>query len=90
MLIPKGGAPNEIVINQCVLQQVVTHVESVYGLTTDGQVRGGAELPLILEQLQASSMTSVGRGLAGQRPDGTPRGEATVNALLDAAPVPGA
>jgi hypothetical protein len=52
MLIPEGGAPSEIVINQCVLQQVVTHVESVYGLTTDGQVRGGADLPLILEQLQ--------------------------------------
>ena len=52
MLIPEGGAPSEIVINQCVLQQVVTHVESVYGLTTDGQVRGGPDLPLILEQLQ--------------------------------------
>jgi hypothetical protein len=49
MLISERGAPSEIVINQCVLQQVVTHVESVYGLTTDGHVRGGA---LILEQLQ--------------------------------------
>ena len=31
MLLPKCGAPSEIVINQCVLEQVVTHVESVYG-----------------------------------------------------------
>ena len=39
MLIPEGGPPGEIVINQCVLQQVVTHVQSVDGLTPDGQVR---------------------------------------------------
>ena len=35
MLIPEGGTPGEIVINQCVLQQVVTHVQSVDGLTPD-------------------------------------------------------
>jgi hypothetical protein len=29
MRFPEGGAPSQIVINQCVLQQVVTHVESV-------------------------------------------------------------
>jgi hypothetical protein len=29
MHLPKGGAPSQIVINQCVLQHVVTHVESV-------------------------------------------------------------
>ena len=58
MLIPEGGAPSEIVINQCVLQQVVTHVESVYGLTADGQVRGGEDLPLILGSCRTSSMTS--------------------------------
>ncbi len=45
MLIPEGSAPSEIVINQCILQQVVTHVESVDALTTDGQVGGGADLP---------------------------------------------
>jgi hypothetical protein len=39
MLIPEGGAPSEIVLNQCVLQQVVTHVESVYGLTALDDVR---------------------------------------------------
>ena len=29
MRLPEGGAPSYIVINQCVLKQVVTHVESV-------------------------------------------------------------
>lgn len=58
MLIPEGGAPSEIVINQCVLQQVVTHVESVYGLTTDGQVRGAADLPLILEHEGSHEMSA--------------------------------
>ena len=31
MFLPKCGAPSEIVINQYVLEQVVTHVHSVYG-----------------------------------------------------------
>jgi hypothetical protein len=26
MRLPEGGAPSEVVISQCVLQQVVTHV----------------------------------------------------------------
>jgi hypothetical protein len=29
MRLPEAGAPSQIVVNQCVLQQVVTHVESV-------------------------------------------------------------
>ena len=29
MHLPERGAPSQIVINQCVLQQVVTHVKSV-------------------------------------------------------------
>jgi hypothetical protein len=29
MHLPEGGAPRQIVVNQCVLQQVITHVESV-------------------------------------------------------------
>jgi hypothetical protein len=37
MLIPEGGAPSKIVINQCVFQQVVSHGESVYGLTAIGR-----------------------------------------------------
>jgi hypothetical protein len=32
MRLPEGGAPSKVVVNQCVFQQVVTHVESVgYG-----------------------------------------------------------
>ena len=48
MLIPDGGAPSEVVINQCVLQQVVTHMESVYGPTTDGQVASSGALAKLL------------------------------------------
>jgi hypothetical protein len=44
MLIPECGAPSEVVINQCVLQQVVTHVEIVNGPTTDGQVASSGAL----------------------------------------------
>ena len=68
MLIAEAGAPSEIVINQCVLQQVVTHVESVYGLTTDGQVRGGEDLPLILGSCRTRTPAP-----SGQRADGYDR-----------------
>ena len=56
MLIPEGGTPSNIVINQCVLQQVVTHGESVSGLTTDGQVGGGAELSMIVPMVLGSGL----------------------------------
>jgi len=29
MHLPEGGAPSQIVVNECVLQQVITHVDSV-------------------------------------------------------------
>jgi hypothetical protein len=29
MHVPEGGAPSQMVVDQCVLQQVVTHVEGV-------------------------------------------------------------
>jgi hypothetical protein len=74
MLIPEVGAPSEIGINQCVLQQVVTHVESVYGLAALGRCtalishRGpwGATTPAIspsarVELLQKLWLVSVWR-----------------------------
>jgi hypothetical protein len=29
MHLPEGGAPSQVVVDQCVLQQVITHVDSV-------------------------------------------------------------
>jgi hypothetical protein len=65
MLIPEGGTPGEIVINQCVLQQVVTHVESVDGLTPD-EAAFSQSLPPGEGPRQISSVTaSYGPALEG-------------------------